>query len=167
MKIRHIKLAKSNGNGNGAGRHLNTASPLERRLNAVEEQLYELAKAIPALLDDLNKQLDFILDQQAEANLRMMFVMQFHKFKKQSAIIGGDGAAQVQTLYDIYLDSRDAFKAQLEAQIDAEREAIAKEQAARGILEPADPSAREPHPGDTVTSAEGTTVVAPGPDRVS
>lgn len=160
-----MRLARANGNGqriSGA-----TPSILEKRVAALEDQCYEMAKGVPELIDHMNGQLDFIMDQQAEANLRMMFIMQHFKFKKTSAIVGADGVAPIQTLYDIFMDQRDAFKANLEAQVDAEREAIAKEQAARGILEPADPQAREPHPGDTVTSPEGTTVVAPGPVRVS
>lgn len=135
---------------------------MAERLSILETQAYEMAKGFEEFINEINKQLDFILDQQAEANLRVMFIMQFHKFKKESPIIGGDGAAQVQTMYDIYLASRDKFKAQLEGQIHAEREALEREAAAARALEPDSPLASDRTADDSASS-----VVAPGGKLVS
>lgn len=164
-KIREIKLARRNGFRNGALRPDIPATTVKmaERLSALENQNYEMAKGLEEFVNEMNNQLDFILDQQAEANLRVLFIMQFHKFKKESPILGAEGVAQVQTMYDIYLESRDKFKAQIEEQLHVEREKLERQAAAARALEPPSSLASD-RPADADSASS---VVAPGSKLVS
>lgn len=95
----------------------------EARLRAVEEQTYEIAKGIAEFVNEVNRDFDALLDQQAECNLRLMYLMS-QKIRKTtpSPIVGGEPTVVVTTVYDLYMEQRDAFQATLKEQIRHERE---------------------------------------------
>lgn len=121
---------------------------LEQRIAALEVQTYELAKGFEEFLAEHQAVIDNLLDQQAECNLRLLFIMQYFKFGKTipSPIIGAEPTTIKTTLYDIFMEQREPFEQALHKRIADERDKIeqlrakADDERARGIIPSEEPA---------------------------